>query len=891
MAYFLSKNHLQELELSGLNSENILDSKIFTVEDKTESKKLTGYALKGMIIPYFDPTGKAYTTSSGAAFYRNKPDWSEFDNPDEKPKYLTPQGEGNRPYFAPTYKKWDKALRCHSIPIHITEGEKKALLLGAKGFAAIGLTGVHGWMDKNVRDEEVEDIPAQMIEDLEDRDEILNKLEESRPLPELEFIGNGDIWKGRKVFITFDSDIVQKWQVKNALKSLADWLASKGAEVYVVLLPNEINGDKNGVDDFVVRHGIAAYEELVKVSEPAFTYSKRGRKFNFPTEPDLPQKSAMLKSVLKDSWRYRPGIGWHNWKGTHWQLTDDGVGSYIDSDIYDFMTANKWKSQGNGGLSTLVRHMKAKLLVEHWNPPHKIAFQNGILDLKSGNWDSAMKPDLFITVVLPYYFDPTAQSPNWVSFLKTALKGDTKAIELIRAFFKYALLPKFEGNSLQVCLDLYGVEGTGKGTVMETLRQLVGTHNCGHFSTRTIGNPNAHAEMLDKRVSTCPDDSGHLEDVGTFNRIVSNEPVSIKHLYKNSFSAPLNTFLVRAYNSHITTPANSHGLNRRVIAMTFNQQPKQPDCELGNKLKAELPGIFNWAWQMSIEDMKKTIATAGEIECVVEASTERFFANNPVFVFLREEYPNGGEVKIRELHKHYQEWCKDTGRMYSNQRVFADSLLRFGCQKKSKSDGQTPYILPKMGDDKVLQILGIGRGIKSVDSHDGLEIPSNSGEKVESRENQVTSVPSNSLNQNPDSEKVIGNTDALREIRDGFSETIFIKESDGGDDSTLSDVSTDSSTKTEPPAKPIAGSTTAIETKSTRGYGVNFPVKTLANEWKSFIALKFGCYGEVMKAATKPQSGKGKDRDSWYLSINKATAELIAFLESADLTTAPPVGA
>ena len=326
ISQILSEKHYAELLNSALDSRNIIDTKCFTVVDKKRCKKLTGYSLTGLAIPYFDPSGQPYTTAKGSPFYRIKPDWSFTQNPDEMPKYLSPKGEGNRPYFAPTYKQWAKVLRFKKVPVHLPEGEKKAALLGALDYAAIGLPGVNGYMDRTERGEEVEFDAPFKHEDNEDRELVADQLDASRPLPELDYIGDEHFWKHRKVYIPFDSDIVQKWQVKNALKNLATWLKSNGAEVYIVLIPSEINGDKNGVDDFIVRHGVEAYEKALEAAEPAFVYRKGKLTFHLPTDPDLPQKAALLWTVLKDRWRYRPMVGWYKWQGDHWKLTKDSEG-------------------------------------------------------------------------------------------------------------------------------------------------------------------------------------------------------------------------------------------------------------------------------------------------------------------------------------------------------------------------------------------------------------------------------------------------------------------------------------------------------------------------------------------------------------------------------------
>jgi hypothetical protein len=56
---------------------------------------------------------------------------------------------------------------------------------------------------------------------------------------------------GRKVYLTFDSDAMEKRDVHAALARLKDFLASRKAEVRIVYLPPGERGDKVGLDDFI----------------------------------------------------------------------------------------------------------------------------------------------------------------------------------------------------------------------------------------------------------------------------------------------------------------------------------------------------------------------------------------------------------------------------------------------------------------------------------------------------------------------------------------------------------------------------------------------------------------------------------------------------------------
>lgn len=895
LTQILSEKHYAELLNSGLNFRDIIDIDCFTVNNKNEGKRLTGHALTGLIIPYFDPTGKPYTTSKGAPFCRIKPDWSFAENPDECPKYLSPKGEGNRPYFAPTYKQWDKVIRVKKIPVHITEGEKKAGKLGACGFAAISIPGVNGINDKAIRNEEHQDIPHAFLEDNEDRDSELNQLEESRIMPELEQIGNGDFWQHRTVYLDFDSDVIHKWQVRSALKKLATWLHSKGADVYIVLIPNELNGDKNGVDDFLFRHGIEAYEKLVKAAESAFVRGKKKLTFNLPTDPGLFQKASLLWGVLKEHWRYRPGIGWHHWLGDRWELTDDGAGTYIDDDIYQFLAANNWQAQGNGSLANLLRHMKAKLMVREWNPKHKIAFSNGVLDIETREFVQGHRREDFMTVALPFAFNPSAKCPTWLKFLGEALKGDSPAVDLVQAFFRWSILPKANRKlDLEIGWDLYGRAGTGKGTVLETLKNIIGDHNCGSFTSKSISNPNVLAGLLDKRVSISADDNGHMEDFGLYGQIMSNERIPIKLLYKNVFPTTLNTFMVRAYNNFITMPSGAKGLDRRIVAMSFDKQPETIDPDLQAKINAELSGIFNWAWEVSQAEMKRRILWAGEVTAVREASTEMFYANNHALIFLQETYPEGAEkVKSRDLYYQYTQWYQGDPKNRLGHRRFCDAIKNYGCSQLDKSQGYSPFYIPPMKNVDVLHKFGILRGkTKVTEASSTAQTP----DKGETGNNEIGySLPENELFPviplTP-----ISITDDLGEL--GRKGNNCEKES-----SALLNPQNSNTTNVEHPLKsitpivPTPQPTESVYIPPINPPGVmifqrgllgkihsliiNFEKHALAKEWQECLEITFGLNGTIRKTVLV------KDKYKWQLVLLDLTQEILDKIDRKDLSKSP----
>lgn len=243
-----------DLELSGLKSE---DFNYEVPKDVYELKERLGFCslrdksnntvwlmdLGGYWIPYPNNPG----------YFRLKLK-SPIEADDGTVKYLSPKktkGFGNIPYVLPEVQKLAENYSPNK-PIFITEGEKKAAKATLEGFPCIGLSGVWCFKDK-----------------------------ESDFLPQLEAMN----LKHRTIYIVFDSDIGNKVGVQHAELRLAVELINRGSKPLSIRLPNEENGNKNGFDDYLVRHGSEAFIELVEKAEPTINpLIAEGRNKDFGAE-------------------------------------------------------------------------------------------------------------------------------------------------------------------------------------------------------------------------------------------------------------------------------------------------------------------------------------------------------------------------------------------------------------------------------------------------------------------------------------------------------------------------------------------------------------------------------------------------------------------------------
>ncbi len=187
-------------------------------------------------IPYFSPEGKP------TSFYRLRYLGAApgFAGSAEKPqRYAQEPNTLNEVYLPPLLKRpWRDLLKDPKEPIIFTEGEFKSACGCAHGFPVIGLGGVDVFRSKK---REITDLLP-----------VLSEAE----------------WNGREVFIVWDSDVAVKEGPIQAQRALAYRLMKRGALPRLIGLPGGLNGDKVGLDDYLVKHGAKALGSLLEQAQP-----------------------------------------------------------------------------------------------------------------------------------------------------------------------------------------------------------------------------------------------------------------------------------------------------------------------------------------------------------------------------------------------------------------------------------------------------------------------------------------------------------------------------------------------------------------------------------------------------------------------------------------------
>lgn len=205
----------------------------YVVEAQPKTLEDHFYDVPAFILPYHDVTGKKtdfyriryLSTTKKGIFKQTKLKDRRYDQPTaEIPQLYIP-------HILPNNKKWKDIFDNVNIPVVFTEGELKAACATKNGIPTLALGGVWNFKSKK----------AGLF-----RLPIFSQMK----------------FKGRTVFIVFDSDSATNPQVLHAQYKFAEEIFALGGTPVVVNIP-KVADKKHGIDDYIVEYGLEAFKELL----------------------------------------------------------------------------------------------------------------------------------------------------------------------------------------------------------------------------------------------------------------------------------------------------------------------------------------------------------------------------------------------------------------------------------------------------------------------------------------------------------------------------------------------------------------------------------------------------------------------------------------------------
>ncbi|MGZ4993178.1 MAG: DNA primase family protein [Methylobacter sp.] len=390
---------------------------------------------------------------------------------------------------------------------------------------------------------------------------------------------------------------------------------------------------------------------------------------------------------------------------------DDGIwGAVSDDEMVQHLLLEFYDSkQELSVVAAVIKYLKYMTLNTEFPTCMR---ENGAIVLESCAVDpitgKALKhnPKHYAKNKLSFDYDSEAVCPLWLEFLAQVFRDDKDQAD------KIALLQEFTGLSLtpitrfQKMLWLIGAGSNGKGVIFDIVRELIGSDNCSALPLADFKQRFALEQLEQKLANLDPEMSvsAVLAD-SKIKSVVGGDVISLERKMERVFQSRLYAKLWAAANSLPVTRDTSHGFFRRVLILTFNRVflDSEQDKQLTNKLREELPGIFNWALaglHRLLENDEFTVP-----ESAVQELDEYKVNSNNVERFKREhldELDASANVRegqqLGEIYPHYQVFCRANGMIPVNSSAFGQQLKALGIIKR-QSNGKRYYPVKVKGMD------------------------------------------------------------------------------------------------------------------------------------------------------------------------------------------------
>lgn len=637
--------HLKEFAASGISTDTAVAAGIRSLSDRREiaamlnRKSWSQRMGSAWAVPYIDASG-------AIVHWRVKPEFPPQSN-GKAAKYLSPSGSRVRVYFPPGSHQ---RIEGGATEIILTEGEKKTLAGTQAGFCVLGLSGVDCWHARK----------------------------STTLLPDLEFS-----WGGRAAYIAFDSDAADNAHIREQELLLAAQLKLRGAAGKIVRLPAGPNGEKVGLDDFLVAHGPGALRRLMDTASEADELPPEIQKAEaFEVDPaDVATKFRESLNIDKDTrLRFHRGE-WFYWERGGYRVlgADDLAAKVLEFFRRDYYNVKREH------VANVLMHLKSQCLIGghvdapawlspvagDWPPLECISTKSGIVSLplfaaQQPCLQSAT-PRFFTTAGVDYPFDQDAAQPvEWLRFLTSLWGDDWQSICVLCEFFGYCLTPD---TSQQKLLMIVGPKRSGKGTILRILRALVGQSNVAAPTLSSLCERFGRWPLLGKSVAIISDArlSGRADQAVIVERILSvtgedAQTIDRKNLQPVTVKLPTRFVIV---TNELPRLGDASGalVSRMLLLRTVNSFYGHEDHGLTDRLLGELSGIFLWAvtgWQ-SLRERGRFVQPESSLQMLDELND----LSSPVGAFVREacEVDPAATVPVDSLYAEWRRWCEAGGKM------------------------------------------------------------------------------------------------------------------------------------------------------------------------------------------------------------------------------------
>lgn len=426
------------------------------------------------------------------------------------------------------------------------------------------------------------------------------------------------------------------------------------------------------------------------------------------TADSLDARASTFVMENRDYLRYVKSRGmWLYWDGHVWKWDETGKAQEIAKEygrsfIYPVGTSEtpaavktrlKWYRQltepkGINDLLTLAKTdpMMAARQEDFDSGVTELNTPSGVVSLRTGEITPPIPAKLVkrSTSVAP---DAACKTPLYETLLSEAFFGRPELSDYFDAMMGVTLL---KGQQEQVFMYMFGKAGSGKGTLMNLAKEILGTGESGYaayvdsdmfVASRMKQHPTELMQFLGARMAISSEiTQGQKMDTGKLKKTTGGDSITGRYMSKDYVTFdPTHTLWLMA-NDRLQVPKDDAGVWRRLRVLPFDFAKKETELASGlfeQIFTHEAPGILARWIDKSSQYLTEGISTPQ----VVLSARDEYITNQDTvsewisdFCYIDETGETDQYAVASKARESYLKWCKQESRSPLSSQKFSQDL-------------------------------------------------------------------------------------------------------------------------------------------------------------------------------------------------------------------------
>lgn len=383
---------------------------------------------------------------------------------------------------------------------------------------------------------------------------------------------------------------------------------------------------------------------------------------------------------------------WLRWTGVRWER-DTTLHAFdlvraVCREAYDNAVSigarhaqTLWSAKTVAAVERLAKaDRRLAATAEQWDAdPWLLNTPAGVVDLRTGELRAASPTDYMTKLAAAA---PGGSCPTWLAFLERVTGGDGELQTFLQRMAGYALTGVTSEHAM---FFAYGTGANGKSRFTDALAGLLGDyHTTAPIETFIASSVDRHptdlAGLMGARLVTAVEtEQGRRWAEAKIKTITGGDRVKARFMRQDFFEFTPQFKLLTVGNHKPGLRSVDEAMRRRMnlLPFTVTIPPAERDQRLGERLRAEWPGILSWA----IKGCLAWQASGLQPPAAVRDATDNYLAAEDAMGTWIEERcrvaPDGWEA-AGKLYADWNAWAARAGEFVGSQKAFSQKLLDRG---------------------------------------------------------------------------------------------------------------------------------------------------------------------------------------------------------------------